>query len=112
MVVVEDDAGIAATISAIAQLANWEVVIAGDGQEALRHWGERRPDLLLLDLMLPGALDGLDVYHDIRGRVREARALLSARVALAARGPETEHAVGTDPREPRASRRKWPSRSH
>lgn len=40
--------------------------IARDGAEALALIPDLRPDLVLLDLMLPGNLDGWDVYHHIR----------------------------------------------
>jgi two-component system response regulator RegX3 len=45
----------------------FEVVVARDGTEALAHFEEARPDLVLLDVMLP-KLSGLDVCRAIRAR--------------------------------------------
>jgi two-component system response regulator RegX3 len=44
----------------------FDVRVARDGQEALRLFEEVRPDLVLLDVMLPGQLSGLDVCRSIR----------------------------------------------
>src|SRR4029077_4813921 len=45
--------------------AGFEVVSAPDGEEALRVFSRRRPDLVILDLTLP-KLDGLDVARSLR----------------------------------------------
>ncbi|MBA2634907.1 MAG: response regulator transcription factor [Chloroflexi bacterium] len=51
---------------------------ASDGEEALRHWEEGRPDLVLLDLGLPG-IDGLAVVRRIRRDATTPIIILSAR---------------------------------
>ncbi|HVU24672.1 MAG TPA: response regulator [Opitutus sp.] len=45
----------------------WEVVEAGDGRAGLALFGERRPALILLDLMMP-VMDGFEFLRDLRAR--------------------------------------------
>lgn len=45
----------------------YSVLHASDGATALRRASEASPDLILLDLMLPGDLDGIDVAERLRG---------------------------------------------
>src|SRR5260370_10295145 len=58
ILVVEDDARLAATLERVLMAEGHEVARAGDGMEALRRAKERPPDLVILDVMLPG-LDGI-----------------------------------------------------
>ncbi|MDQ3703065.1 MAG: response regulator [Chloroflexota bacterium] len=57
VLVVDDDAGIRELLRTILEGAGYEVRTAIDGNEALRLFQERRPDLILLDLHMPG-VDG------------------------------------------------------
>jgi DNA-binding response OmpR family regulator len=43
----------------------FEVVVAANGEEALHHLRERKPDILILDLIMP-IKDGFEVLHEIR----------------------------------------------
>ncbi|HET9017893.1 MAG TPA: response regulator transcription factor [Thermomicrobiaceae bacterium] len=67
ILIVEDDQRIAELIRLYLQREGHEVVIASDGREGLRRFGEDAPDLVLLDLMLPG-IHGRDVCRAIRTR--------------------------------------------
>src|SRR5260370_41672135 len=60
ILVVEDDARLAATLERVLMAEGHEVARAGDGMEALRRAKERPPDLGILDVMLPG-LDRIGV---------------------------------------------------
>lgn len=44
----------------------FEVLEAGDGAEGLKKVKETKPDLIILDLKMPGGDDGLQVYHSMR----------------------------------------------
>lgn len=65
IMVVDDDRDIAKFIEVTLVNAGFDVVVAHDGREALEKVSERRPDLVLLDIMLP-TLDGFEVAHELR----------------------------------------------
>jgi two-component system OmpR family response regulator len=65
--IVEDDATIARLVELELMHVGYEVVRYADGESALSGIAEADPDLVLLDVMLPGA-DGLTVARTIRGR--------------------------------------------
>lgn len=65
MLVVDDEEAIAEAVRARLESEGYEVLVALDGPEAIRLCEERRPDLVVLDLMLPG-MDGLDVCREIQ----------------------------------------------
>lgn len=65
ILVIEDDAHIAEGLMLNLSLQGYEVVSAADGPSGLQMWKEIRPDLIVLDIMLPG-IDGLSVLQAIR----------------------------------------------
>ena len=65
ILVVEDESNIRANIVAFLEAEGFAAVQAKDGQEALNLFHESRPDLVILDLMLP-KVDGLEVCKQIR----------------------------------------------
>ncbi len=66
IVVVEDDPDIADVLVLYLQREGWSVSVAGDGARALDVIRARQPDLVLLDIGLPGDLDGTDVCRELR----------------------------------------------
>jgi len=67
ILVVEDDDAIAAFVTTALEREGYAVTWVRTGQEALSHIQDNVPNLVLLDLMLPGGLDGLQVCRTIRG---------------------------------------------
>jgi DNA-binding response OmpR family regulator len=65
ILVIEDDAHIAEGLKLNLTLQGYEVVNAADGPSGLQMWKEIRPDLIVLDIMLPG-IDGLSILQSIR----------------------------------------------
>jgi len=65
LLIVEDDPAILRGLQMNLQLEGYTMVAARDGEEALRLWRQHRPDLVLLDLMLPRR-DGVEVLREIR----------------------------------------------
>jgi two-component system, chemotaxis family, chemotaxis protein CheY len=66
--IVEDDDTLATTFQQVLEdERGWETVVLGDGAEAMRVLPETRPDMILLDVTLPG-LDGVSLYRMLRGR--------------------------------------------
>jgi DNA-binding response OmpR family regulator len=89
VLVVDDEPTIGEVVSAYLERAGYETRIAADGWAALELVAERSPDLIVLDLMLPG-LDGLEVMR----RVRERRDRTSAIILLTAKGDEQDRVIG------------------
>ena len=65
ILVIEDDEHIAEGIRLNLSLHGHEVSLALNGIQGLRAWEELRPDLIVLDIMLPG-MDGLSILRNIR----------------------------------------------
>ncbi|MEJ7797392.1 MAG: response regulator transcription factor [Solirubrobacteraceae bacterium] len=80
VLVVDDEPTIAEIVSRYLERAGYETRVAGDGHAALAHASTWHPDLVVLDLMLPG-LDGLEVMRLLResGGPRVAVILLTAK---------------------------------
>ncbi len=65
ILVVDDDPDIARFVEVNLRSAGYEVAVAGDGEEALEKATELRPDLVLLDVMMP-RIDGFEVASRLR----------------------------------------------
>jgi two-component system response regulator ResD len=85
VLVVDDEPTIGEVVSAYLQRAGYETRVALDGHAALAAVAERSPDLIVLDLMLPG-VDGLEVMRRVRDR--------SAVILLTAKGEESDRVIG------------------
>jgi two-component system, OmpR family, response regulator ResD len=89
VLVVDDEPTIAEVVSRYLQRAGYQVRTAADGPVALQLVAESRPDLVVLDLMLPG-LNGLEVMRRMRDGDREPLAI----ILLTAKGDESDRVVG------------------
>ncbi len=86
IVVVEDDPHIADLVELYLRQEGFRVVQAGDGERALAAVREQVPRLVILDVGLPGALDGLEVCRRLRRTGNRVPILmLTARAAVADR---------------------------
>jgi DNA-binding response OmpR family regulator len=88
ILVVEDNADLAAGVEYNLKLEGYDVRVSGDGRDAIVAAAEWKPDLVLLDLMLPG-VDGYRVLQEIRGRGEHMPVLI-----LSARGEEADKVRG------------------
>jgi DNA-binding response OmpR family regulator len=77
ILVVEDDADLSDLLSFILRRAGHEVILAFDGDAALRLWRERQPELILMDLNLPRR-SGWEVCEAIRRESTTPILILSA----------------------------------
>jgi len=89
ILVIEDEQKIARWVRAYFEEAGFRVLLAADGPTGLHLARAERPDLLVLDLMLPG-MDGLDVCRTLR---RETDVPI---IILTARGTETDRILGLE----------------
>ena len=78
ILVVDDDPDIRRLVSAYFDRDGMEVITAEDGETALVQEATQQPDIVVLDLMLPG-IGGLDVLRTIRARGPRPIVLLTAR---------------------------------
>jgi DNA-binding response OmpR family regulator len=78
VLVVDDDMNVRDVVRRYLEHAGYRVDVAGDGEEALRIAGESDPDLVVLDLMLPG-IDGYEVCRRLRQRSQVPVVMLTAR---------------------------------
>ncbi|MEI6362757.1 MAG: MtrAB system response regulator MtrA [Actinomycetes bacterium] len=78
VLVVDDDAALSEMLGIVLRGEGFEPVFCGDGAEALNAFRESKPDLVLLDLMLPGR-DGIDVCRAIRAESGTPIVMLTAK---------------------------------
>ncbi len=78
VLVVEDEAEIADVVRQYLERDGYRVAVCGDGAQAVAEFGRLRPDLVLLDLMLP-EVDGYDVCRRIRAQGTTPVIMLTAR---------------------------------
>src|ERR1700752_1959838 len=65
VLVVDDEAGLAEMVSMALRYEGWSISTAGDGSSAIAAARAQRPDVVVLDVMLPD-MSGLDVLHKLR----------------------------------------------
>ncbi len=89
ILVVDDEPAVTDLLAYNLRAANYEVLIAADGRQALQLARQANPDLILLDLMLP-EVDGLDVCRELR-KTSEVPVIM-----ITALGEETDRVVGLE----------------
>jgi len=72
ILVVDDDEHILRSLSQYLELEEFQVVSASNGQDALALFASEKPDMLVLDVMMPG-MDGFQVLESIRGNPDTAK---------------------------------------
>jgi two-component system alkaline phosphatase synthesis response regulator PhoP len=87
ILVVDDEPGILNVVTAYLRSEGYDYRTAGDGAEGLKTIHAYQPDLIILDVMLPG-MDGIEVLSQLR---RESNAYV---IMLTARSEETDKLVG------------------
>jgi two-component system phosphate regulon response regulator PhoB len=90
ILIIEDERGLTEVLEYNLKREGYDTLVAYDGQEGLRKAQTLLPDLILLDLMLPG-LSGFDVCRELRGgeRTRDIPIII-----LSAKAEETDQVVG------------------
>ena len=78
IMVVDDDVAIVKMLERILRLEGYDVITAGDGKAALLLLEKAKPDLVILDIMMPG-LDGVQVLQLMRERSNVPVIMLTAR---------------------------------
>jgi DNA-binding response OmpR family regulator len=89
ILIIEDETELTRVLRSYLEKAGMSVISAARGDTGLSLWEHERPDLVLLDLNLPG-LDGLDVARDIRRKTETPIIMVTARVE------ETDRLIGLE----------------
>ncbi|MGI8584819.1 MAG: response regulator [Thermoleophilaceae bacterium] len=89
VLVVDDEPTIAEVVCRYLERAGYATRVAGDGREALLLADDEQPDLVVLDIMLPG-IDGLEVMR----RLRDGQRRRSPIILLTAKGEPTDRVIG------------------
>jgi DNA-binding response OmpR family regulator len=90
ILIIEDEFNIVRTVRLYIEKAGFEVEWTTDGTQGLAAFRQVKPTLVLLDLSLPGAIDGLDVCRTIR---KESDIPI---IMLTARSEETDKLIGLE----------------
>jgi len=90
ILVVEDNEDLAFGLRKVLEFEGYEVEVAGDGESGMKSAEEARPDLLILDIMLPGK-GGFDVLRELRTSGKKFPVLI-----LTARSQESDVVLGFD----------------
>ena len=93
ILVVDDKPQIVEVVQDYLKQAGYRVLAARDGQTALTLARHEHPDLIVLDLMLPGEMDGLDVCRSIR---QDPSLSETPIIMLTARTQETDRLIGLE----------------
>jgi two-component system phosphate regulon response regulator PhoB len=90
VLIIEDERGLTDVLEYNLKREGYDTIVANDGQEGLRKAQTLLPDLILLDIMLPG-LSGFDVCRELRGgeRTRDIPIII-----ISAKAEETDQVVG------------------
>jgi CheY-like chemotaxis protein len=92
VMVVDDEESMVHLLRTILEARGYEVATAAGGAEALTLVHDRRPDLMLLDLMMPG-MDGWEVLHELRQDPSTADIPV---IIITVKRDELDRTVGTD----------------
>jgi two-component system, OmpR family, phosphate regulon response regulator PhoB len=90
ILIIEDEKGLVQSLSWYFDREGYETVAVGDGAEGLRKAQTLLPDLILLDLMLPG-MGGLDVCRELRAGEKTRQIPI---IMITARAEETDQVEG------------------
>jgi DNA-binding response OmpR family regulator len=89
ILIIEDEVELIRVLQSYLEKASYQVVTAEKGDVGLSLWAQKKPDLVILDLNLPG-MDGLDVAREIRRKADTPIIMVTARVE------ETDRLIGLE----------------
>lgn len=90
LLIAEDDRAVRTSLETALRLEGYQTILAEDGEEALQKYAQEEPDLLLLDVMMPGLL-GTEVVAELRAQGSNVPVLI-----LTAREDSEDRVAGLD----------------
>lgn len=89
ILIIEDEIELVRVLRSYLERSNYKVISSGKGDLGLALWVQEQPDLVILDLNLPG-MDGLDIAREIRRKTDTPIIMVTARVE------ETDRLIGLE----------------
>ncbi|MFL7891281.1 MAG: response regulator [Anaerolineales bacterium] len=89
ILIIEDEIELVRVLQSYLERSNFQVISTDQGDLGLALWSQKNPDLVILDLNLPG-IDGLDVAREIRRKADTPIIMVTARVE------ETDRLIGLE----------------
>ncbi len=90
VLVVDDEPQVREIVATYLEREGYDVRTAADGEQALAELARRKPDLMVLDLMIPG-VDGLSVLRQLRAKGDQVPVII-----LSAKGEESQRVAGLE----------------
>lgn len=91
ILIVDDQIEVRELVQVTLEIGDYEILSAQNGQQALEIAQAEHPDLILLDIMMPGSIDGLEVCRRLKSNLATADIIV---VVLSAKGQEIDIAIG------------------
>lgn len=93
LLIVDDHDELRELLKMTLEYSDFELLEARDGRQALELVEQHQPDALILDIMMPGELDGIDVCQSIKANAETAHIKV---VLLSAKGQKDDIRAGRD----------------
>lgn len=91
ILVVDDQEHVRELVEVTLSTADYEIIQAATGEEALKAAQEHKPDLILMDVMMPGEIDGLEATRRIKDDPETKGCMV---IMLTAKGQQTDRDAG------------------
>lgn len=75
ILIVDDQPGIRLLLDEVFSVEGFHTITAGNGREALQKAGESRPDVVLLDMKMPG-MDGIEILKRLKKEQQDLRVMM------------------------------------
>ena len=78
ILVVDDREEVRDLLEATLRRGNYQIITAGNGQEAVEVAGNRRPHVIIMDVLMPGSVDGIEATRILKAdaRTRDSKILI------------------------------------
>jgi len=71
--IIEDDPAYQQILKDTLEKEHFEVIIASDGKQGISEIAKNRPDIVLLDIMLPGGMNGFDILEQLKAYTKTSK---------------------------------------
>ena len=91
ILIVDDQMEVRELVEVTLRIEDYEIFQAQSGEEAIEIWKAESPDLIIMDVMMPGGMDGLEATRIIRSNSGNGNCRI---ILLTAKGQEADRAKG------------------